>query len=400
MHGARQPMTAEESRVVGEVAAAVGLAEGEAGVRDVLRAVARREPVAVRMLSRATELPVPIVSAVCNELRRHGIIEREPPVRLSCHGHELFGRAGGRVPFEPACPTCAGLGFAVPRLLDGVAAELSVLAEAAPRARLELDQSHCTVETKVRRVLALDDAGALDGKRILLLGDDDLTSVAIDLTARRLARSAGIRSVVVVDVDPALVSFLRRTLRQAPFSFEAIVHDLREPLPEHLCAGADVVITDPPYTVEGAELFLSRAAQATGQPGRDVFLAFGARRPDELLRLQRSILAMGFTVRRLLRNFNEYLGAGVLGGTSHLYQLATTSEVRGLVDGLYDGQLYTGDFRQPVRSYRCKQCGCVEQVGRGETWASIGALKRARCPRCRGKTFVPLSRGPQAGAAA
>jgi DNA-directed RNA polymerase subunit RPC12/RpoP len=109
---------------------------------------------------------------------------------------------------------------------------------------------------------------------------------------------------------------------------------------------------------------------------------------------------MGFTVRRLLRNFNEYLGAGVLGGTSHLYQLATTSEVRGLVDGLYDGKLYTGDFREPVRSYRCKQCGCVEQVGRGERWASIGALRRARCPHCRGKTFVPLARGPQAGAAA
>jgi predicted methyltransferase len=390
----------EENRIVADVAAAVGLAEGEAGVRDVLRAVARREPVAVRALSRATELPVPIVSAVCNELRTRGIVEREPPVRLSCHGRELFGRVGGRIPFEPACPTCAGLGYSVPRSLDSVVAQVAVLAETAPRARLELDQSHCTVETKIRRVLALDDAGALDGKRVLLLGDDDLTSLAVDLVARRLGRSEGIRSVTVVDVDPALVSFLRRSLRNAPFSFDAIVHDLREPLPANLRGSADVVLTDPPYTVAGAELFLSRAAQAAGAPGRDVFLAFGARRPEELLRLQRSMLAMGFTVRRLLRNFNEYLGAGVLGGTSHLYQLATTSELRPLVEGVYEGQLYTGDFREPVRSYRCKQCGSIEQVGRGESWASVGALRRARCPRCRGRTFVPLARGPQAGAAA
>jgi predicted methyltransferase len=389
----------EENRVVADVAAAVGLAEGEAGVRDVLRAIARREPVAVRALSRATELPVPIVSAVCNELRTRGIVQREPPVRLSCHGHELFGRVGGRIPFEPACPTCAGLGYAVPRSLDSVVAQLGVLAETAPKARLELDQSHCTVETKIRRVLALDDAGALDGKRVLLLGDDDLTSLAVDLVARRLGRSAGIRSVTVVDVDSALVSFLKRALRNAPFSFEAILHDLREPLPAHLRGSADVVLIDPPYTLTGAELFLSRAAQAAAGPGCDVFLAFGARRPEELLRLQRSILAMGFTLRRLLRNFNEYLGAGVLGGTSHLYQLATTSEVRALVDGAYAGQLYTGDFREPVRSYRCQQCGSVEQVGRGEAWPSIGALRRARCPRCRGKTFVPLARGPQTGAA-
>jgi predicted methyltransferase len=63
-------MNVETSRIVGEVAVAVGLAEGEAGVRDVLRVVARREPVAVRKVSRATELPVPIVSAICNELRK------------------------------------------------------------------------------------------------------------------------------------------------------------------------------------------------------------------------------------------------------------------------------------------------------------------------------------------
>ena len=58
-------------------------------------------------------------------------------------------------------------------------AELTAAAQAAPEAKPELDQTHCTVGTKIARVLAMHEAGALAGTRILLLGDDDLVSVAI-----------------------------------------------------------------------------------------------------------------------------------------------------------------------------------------------------------------------------
>ncbi len=49
---------------------------------------------------------------------------------------------------------------------------------------MELDQTHCTVDTKIRRVLRLHAAGALHGGRILLLGDDDLVAIAIARFAR------------------------------------------------------------------------------------------------------------------------------------------------------------------------------------------------------------------------
>jgi N4-bis(aminopropyl)spermidine synthase len=104
---------------------------------------------------------------------------------------------------------------------------------------------------------------------------------------------------------------------------------------------------------------------------------------------------MGFSVQRLIRNFNDYVGAGVLGGTSHLYHLATTEELRPLVAGRYDGALYTGDFRDPVRGYRCTGCGSEEQVGRGQTWSTIDALKRAGCRRCGDRSFAPLPRSAE-----
>ena len=72
--------------VIAEVAAAVGLAEGPAGVADVLRVIARHEPVAAREVGRRAELPVPIVVAVCNELRKRGVVDRARPVQLTAAG--------------------------------------------------------------------------------------------------------------------------------------------------------------------------------------------------------------------------------------------------------------------------------------------------------------------------
>jgi hypothetical protein len=49
--------------VVTQVAAAVGLAEGESGIRDILAAVLTAEPAAVREIARLAELPVPLRAA-------------------------------------------------------------------------------------------------------------------------------------------------------------------------------------------------------------------------------------------------------------------------------------------------------------------------------------------------
>jgi len=77
--------------VTADVALAVGLAEGPSGVSDVLRAIARSEPVAVRDVSRMAELPVPIVAAVCNELR-----QRARPARRADRADRPAGAGGGR----------------------------------------------------------------------------------------------------------------------------------------------------------------------------------------------------------------------------------------------------------------------------------------------------------------
>jgi predicted methyltransferase len=381
--------------VIAEVASAVGLAEGESGVRDILRAIARAEPVATRELGRRAELPVPIVTAVCGELRKRGVVDRARPVRLTAEARKLL--AAEQPALSGQCTCCDGSGLAIPAEVAGLAAELEIAAAGAPPARPELDQTHCTVATKIRRVLRLHESGALAGKRILLLGDDDLVSVAIARFAALAGWPAGIRRLAVVDTDPHVLSWIGRQVSGTGVTVQLAEHDLRQPLPAGLRGGFDVVCTDPPYTVAGAELFLSRAVTALApQPGQHVFFSFGARRPLETLRTQQLIAGLGLAVRSLTPGFNEYLGAGILAGTSNLYHLRSTAAAVPLIDGEYAGPLYTADTR-PVadRPYRCAGCRATHLVGPGGQWQRIADLQAAGCPGCGGTAFRPMALRPR-----
>jgi predicted methyltransferase len=336
---------ADDALIVREVAAAVGLREGESGVRAVIAALARLEPVSIRRLSRTVALPVPIVAAVCGELRKRFVVAGEPPAQLTLSGRRVFGDGRLRLPGTASCPTCAGRGVVSPGEFSGIARELAGLVEKAPPRRLDLDQCQCTVGTKLRRVLAMHEADALVGRRILLLGDDDLTSLAIAAVVRHFGSASTISRLVVLDADAALVEFLARELTDAPFSCSSLHHDLRDPLPPELLAAFDTIATDPPYTVAAARLFLSRAAEALTGPGGNLFLSFGSRRPEAPFRLQQAIAEMGFAIRRLVPDFNDYLGAGALGGTSQLYDLVATAHLRSLIDQTYCGPIYTMQVR-------------------------------------------------------
>ncbi len=377
--------------VAAEVAAAAGLAEGPAGVRAVVREIARGAG-STRAVGRGTGLPLPVVAAVCGELRSRGVLTAERPATLTPAGRVAFG---GGSELSGRCPTCAGRG-----VLDSAAAAVTAALESAaaaiPPVRVELDQTHCTPETKTRRVLAMHDAGALAGRRVLVVGDDDLISLAIAEFARQ--HGSGPVALTVVELDPELVAFLRLRLADAPFPVEVIEHDLTEPLPVRLLSTMDTVQTDPPYTVAGASLFLERAASALhAGAGGEVFLSLGVRRPAETVALQLVLARLGLAVRSMLPGFNDYVGAGVLGGTSAFWRLVSAGPVDAGPAEAPSGTVYTGAGRNR-RRYVCAHCATAQTVGEGRRWRTVGELKEAGCPRCGGHTFRPRTTREPTGA--
>lgn len=378
-----------------EVAQAVGLQEGAAGVQQILRAFRQVEVASTRALSRAVGLPLPIVAAVNNELRDRGVVTRDRPSRLTAAGEALLAEAlldaaPDDAAADPTCTCCAGHSVAIPPALAGLVAELDELITRAPAADLTLDQAHCTAETKVRRVLLLLRYGLLPTSSLLVVGDDDLMGLTVAMVGARLGRPL-VRRLGIVDVDVDLLDFIEERLGDLDMRAELVEQDLREPLDPRFVGGFELAMTDPPYTPEGARLFLSRAvAGLRPGPGRAVAFSFGPKGPDESLEVQEAITGLGLTIQATHRGFNEYHGAGIIGGRSNLQYLGTTARTRADGDGRYAGPLYTADRRNADRMYRCLDCGARLPVGPGARWTTIGALKQAGCPECGGHRFRPL----------
>jgi hypothetical protein len=192
-------------------------------------------------------------------------------------------------------------------------------------------------------------------------------------------------------VSPELLGFIGDRLATLGISAELAEHDLREPLAGTLSGGFELVMTDPPYTPEGARLFLSRAVVALRQgPGHAIAFSFGPKGPDETMRVQETINELGLAVAGLQKDFNEYHGAGVIGGHSNLYQLISTHRTKPVISGHYQGPLYTAQARGADRAYLCLQCRTRHAVGPGARWRTISELKEAGCPACGGHRLRPL----------
>ncbi|MGC4110642.1 MAG: bis-aminopropyl spermidine synthase family protein [Nocardioides sp.] len=369
-------MDDEALAVLRDVAAAVDLAEGEAGVLRVLRTLAGARAGSTREIAGASRLPTPLAAAVLGELRSAGLVTSLRPAGLSERGREVAASLA-LVPVPVPDPA----------ELDPVARRLDELVESGPDADLRLDQSYATGATKVRRVLHMLERGALPTPHLLAVGDDDLVSVAVHLVAEQLGVALAARTTVV-DVDPGVLEQIARGIGDRA-DLELVEHDLRTPLPERVTGVATVAMTDPPYTTEGAELFVTRALEGLRPgPGWDVFLHYGAKPPGPALELQRVLTRLGLVVREARPGFNEYHGAGVLGGRSDAYHLEVAQTERA-APAAYHGVLYTADLRTRPRRYTCADCGHEELVGADQRHGTVGDLKAAGCPQCGGTTFRP-----------
>jgi len=321
------------------------LAEGPEGVRRILRTVFLSEQIPIRNLAQEAGLPVPVVAAVRGELEKRGILRRKGGVSLTDEGMALVQAELGfscRQRFaRPGAPP-------TPAVLDDVREQLADIAENRPKVDVKLDQSHATPETVLKRAVYLYEHDALEGRHLLIVGDDDLTSIAVGLLARHLDIVLG--HVVVLEYDRRLVNFLDEVVEKEGLSITVMAHDLREDIPPDLCNQFDVFLTDPPYTLPGLALFASRGISALmPEVGKQGFVCFGRRTPAETASAIGSLVEMGFAPVEILPDFNEYIGAQVLGGVSQMIRLVSTGALKPAVTGTYQGTLYTAQRKRKRR---------------------------------------------------
>ena len=375
------------------IAQATRLREGPSGVQALLRAVYRAGSLRLQDAAREARLPLPVASAVRRELEKAGLLERKQGLSLTGDGREFVERdLGMRTQLDFTCTTCAGHGIVIPDWLQAEVERLAEIITGAPSVDVTLDQAPCIPDTAMRRALLMLQNGALEGKRVLLLGDDDSVSIAIGLLGRALRQNDLIkgdltRAVTVIDADERRISFLRDTAAREQLSIEVVHHDLRRPLPAGLLRAFDVIETDPPYTLEGARLFLGRGGEAlTTEADGHCFFSFPHWPASQMLELQKVFTELGLAVRAVWPNFNRYAGASMLGNLGQLIELV---HVAGSATELPDfsGPLYTAEVNPRLRVYACTDCGKEIVLGQDGIPATIEDAKVLGCSACGGHVF-------------
>ena len=374
------------------IATATDLREGAEGVSLILRTAFRDGPLLLRDLAKAVRMPLPVVGAVRRELELAGLLDRGQGVELSDAGKDFCRDVLGiSARHDSRCACCHGRGVVVAPDLVPVLRLLEEHATFGPPVDVTLDQAPCTPETALRRALAMHEAGALDGRSIIILGDDDSMSVALTLLARAIGAKP--RQVTVLELDPGRIAHLDQARQRHDLAFDIVAQDLRQPLPADLRGRFDVFETDPPYTVDGMTLFVSRALEALrSEPGLPGFLSYGDLAPDDLLDLQARLSEMGLVATRIRPSFNAYQGASILGSVGQLIDVKTTRRTKALTEQetAFAAPIYTGEVRPRERRYQCKACSAIIAVGTSETLATIEALKEAGCPACGETVFKRL----------
>jgi hypothetical protein len=375
-----------ENSTLAEIVKRARLPEGKEAARRILREIYRHGRIGTKDLAFATRLPVPVVAAVRRELEKIGLLTRRGGAVLTSKGEDYVKNVLGlSIKESLICESCSGKTIRIGDRFRAIVEKLEEYAKQRPRPYTWLDQAFGTPETAILRALFMLEEGDVEGRRIIFLGDDDLTSIATGLLRAS-------REIMVIDVDDRLLNLIRDISRQEGLNIECVHHDLRDPLPSELMNRYDVVFTDPPYTVEGLKLFLSRGIGALRKEKcASIYLAFAHKPPEEMLSLQAAINEMGLFIRELIPRFNRYEGAEMFANTTFLAKLETTDKMRPSIVGRFDGKIYTGEARPTIRTYRCR-CGYEINVGAGEKIQTIEDLKSRGCPRCGAKKGFKIIR--------
>ena len=181
--------------------------------------------------------------------------------------------------------------------LPGLDLELVEMFSQRPAMKLRYEQQYCTPYTTQQRVAKMR-AVLKPGARVLVLGDDDLVSLA-------LVHYGGDYQVDVLELDTDLVAFLKE---KGGDRLTVLEHNLRHGVPESMRGVYDLVTTDPPYAANGMRFFLQCAADSM-RPGADsrLFLSTFPGLIENPDKLWTDLQELGLHIEQRYDHFSRYI---------------------------------------------------------------------------------------------
>jgi predicted methyltransferase len=162
------------------------------------------------------------------------------------------------------------------------------------------DQRPVTSDTTIKRAVYLMLNRDLNNKKILVLGDDDLTSIAIGFLG--LAKE-----IIVLDIDERLINFINKKAKENNLNIKAHICDLTKGIPKEFENYFDVFLTDPTPNPECFSLFVSIGIKLLkNKAGMSGYVSFFPSHQKISLEFQKILTNKGLIITDMIPRFTEY----------------------------------------------------------------------------------------------
>lgn len=227
---------------------------------------------------------------------------------LTEKGRDLVLALGISPAQEAVCDACEGRGVDFRKLFRKAAERFIAICKDRPETIQDYDQGYVTEATTLARIAFAWQRGDLEGKEIIVLGDDDLMSIATTLTGTP-------KRVLVLDIDERLINFINEVAeREELVNLQAVRHDLREPVPDEWLSAFDTFLCDPTESFVGFKAFVERGLLCLKGVGSAGYfgLTHVESSLDKWARIQQFLLESGAVITDLRDDFSGYVNWGYI----------------------------------------------------------------------------------------
>jgi len=203
--------------------------------------------------------------------------------------------------FKPdICPLCVGKRIVIGDKFKDVLEEFRRIVKKRPKPSPDFFQGYMLEQDVVARAALMHYYGDLDGRNIVLIGDDDLLSVVLALTHLPLR-------ITVLDIDRRLGEFLRTVNKDYGFDIDFFQYNVSEPLPKDIRGGFDVFSSEPLETLSGLRAFITRGVTCLKENGVGYFgLTLYEASLKKWLEVQKLLAKMNCVITDLIQGFSVY----------------------------------------------------------------------------------------------
>jgi len=248
--------------------------------------------------------------------------------------------------------------------------KLQTLLDLRGEPRTEIDQRYLTVDGIINRIDILKGMGLLSNHRILLIGDADLTGLAIAIFGDPT-------EVVVTDIDDRLSEIYFEANMEYDLPVRYVYHDMRIKIIAILRKQYSVVICEPPRTPAGIRVFLSRAAEII-ENGDDHRILISLPYRGELIEpFHQTLDELKITDFKIHKEVNHYVD----GDVSSFIELNPPEDVEPVLKTHHIRPFYEHEYMREIDEYKCV-CRKSFYVGKDQTFITVDELEEAGCDAC------------------